>query len=222
MTADPELVSEARRLDQVDCDVLIELADSGKKFIHRKALKYKDPNIDAKVINSLKGNLDTEGTIITGSLSSELEITIASTKPATALTIIGKQLAKKPTIAADLAKKISSRTDLLGLSANSDSIIFYVSENKNSKLLYKDLHRITLKHPKAISMTIRRNLAYIRIKGVGLEDTPGVIGKITEVLRKNDINIFGILTITSSILIFIDYDEREKVLYIIRKTLGVN
>ncbi|WP_455278719.1 aspartate kinase [[Eubacterium] cellulosolvens] len=222
MTADPKLVSEARRLDQVDCDVLIELADSGKKFIHRKALKYKDPNIDTKVINSLKGNLDTDGTIITGSLSSELEITIASTKPATALTIIGKQLAKKPTIAADLAEKISSRTDLLGLSANSDSIIFYVSENKNSKLLYKELHRITLKHPKAISMTIRRNLAYIRIKGVGLEDTPGVIGKITEVLRKNDINIFGILTITSSILIFVDYDEREKVLHVIRKTLGVN
>jgi aspartate kinase len=221
MTADPKLVSEAKRLDQVDCDVLIELADSGKKFIHRKALKYKDPNVDAKVINSSKGNLDTEGTIITGGLSSDLEINIASTKPAVALTIIGKQLAKKPTIAADLAKKISSRTDLLGLSANSDSIIFYVSENKNSKLLYKDLHRISLKDPKAISMTIRRNLAYIRIKGVGLEDTPGVIGKITEVLRKNDINIFGILTITSSILIFVDYDEYVKVLSIIRKTLGV-
>ena len=70
-------------------------------------------------------------------------------------------------------------------------------------------------------MTIRQDLAYIRIKGVGLEDTPGVIGKITELLRKNGINIFGILTITSSILIFVDYDERETVLSIIRKTLGV-
>jgi len=70
-------------------------------------------------------------------------------------------------------------------------------------------------------MTIRQNLAYIRIKGVGLEDTPGVIGKITELLRKNGINIFGILTITASILIFVNYDEREKVLSIIRKTLEV-
>jgi aspartokinase len=70
-------------------------------------------------------------------------------------------------------------------------------------------------------MTIRRNLAYIRIKGVGLEDTPGVIGIVTEVLRKNGVNIFGILTITSSILIFVDYDERMRVLSITRETLGV-
>jgi aspartate kinase len=221
MTADPKFVSEAKRLDQVDCDILVELADSGKKFIHRKALKYKDPKIDAKVINFSKGNLDSEGTRITGSLSSELEVDLASSKPASALTIIGKQLAEKPTVTTDLAKKISSKTELLGLSANSDSIIFYVSDTKNPKLLYKDIHRISLKYPRAISMTIRQDLAYIRIKGVGLEDTPGVIGKITELLRKNGINIFGILTITSSILIFVDYDERETVLSIIRKTLGV-
>jgi aspartate kinase len=221
MTADPKIISEARRLDKVDCDVLVELADSGKKFIHRKALKYKDPEIDAKVINFSKGNLDSEGTIITGSMSSELEVDLVSTKPTAALTIIGKQLAKKPIITAALAKKISSQTDLLGLSANSDSIIFYVSESKNPKPLYKDLHKISLKHPKAISMTIRRNLAYIRIKGVGLEDTPGVIGIVTEVLRKNGVNIFGILTITSSILIFVDYDERMRVLSITRETLGV-
>jgi aspartate kinase len=221
MTADPKFVPEAKRLNQIDCDVLVELADSGKKFIHRKALKYKDAKIDAKVINFSKGDLDSKGTRITGGPSSELEVDLGSSKPATALTIIGKQLAKNPTVTTDLAKKISSRTDLMGLSANSDSIIFYISDPKNPKPLYKDLHKISLKYPKAISMTIRQDLAYIRIKGVGLEDTPGIIGKITELLRKNSINIFGILTITSSILIFVDYDKREKVISIIRKILGV-
>jgi aspartokinase len=200
---------------------LVELADSGKKFIHRKALKYKDAKIDAKVINFSKGDLDSPGTRITGGPSSELEVYLASSKPVVAVTIIGKQLAKNPAVTTDLAKKISSRTDLMGLSANSDSIIFYISDHKNPKPLYKDLHKISLKYPRAISMTIRRDLAYTRIKGVGLEDTPGIIGKITELLRKNSINIFGILTITSSILIFVDYDEREKVLSVIRKTLGV-
>jgi aspartate kinase len=221
MTADPKIIPEAKRLDQVDCDVLVELADSGKKFIHRKALKYKDAKIDAKVINFSKGDLDSPGTRITGGPSSELEVYLASSKPVVAVTIIGKQLAKNPAVTTDLAKKISSRTDLMGLSANSDSIIFYISDHKNPKPLYKDLHKISLKYPRAISMTIRRDLAYTRIKGVGLEDTPGIIGKITELLRKNSINIFGILTITSSILIFVDYDEREKVLSVIRKTLGV-
>ncbi|MEM3018364.1 MAG: hypothetical protein QXO25_05745, partial [Candidatus Bathyarchaeia archaeon] len=67
MTADPKLVPEAKRLESVDVNILVGMADSGKKFIHRKALKYKDPAIDVRVINYSRGNLDSEGTRITGS-----------------------------------------------------------------------------------------------------------------------------------------------------------
>jgi len=38
-------------------------------------------------------------------------------------------------------------------------------------------------------------------------------------LRLNNINISGILTITSSILIFVDWSEKEKVLNLIRNAL---
>jgi len=45
------------------------------------------------------------------------------------------------------------------------------------------------------------------------------MGKITETLRHNGINISGILTITSSILLFVDWNEREKVLELIKNAL---
>ena len=221
MTADPKLVPDAKRLDRVDVNSLIGMADSGTKFIHRKALKYKDPEIDVKVINCSLGNLDSEGTRITGSISSELEVEHVTPEKALALTVIGQGLSRNPRIISELAEKVENYTELLGLSANSDSIILYASQNEKINSHYQDIHGIILRHPEAISMTIRRNLAYLRVKGVGLEETPGVVGRISEILRVNNINIFGILTITSSILIFVEDAAKDRALITIRKELGV-
>lgn len=222
MTADPKLVPEAKRLDKVDVNILVGMADSGKKFIHRKALKYKDPTIDARVINSSKSNLDSEGTKITGSIASELVVEQAAPKQAMALTVIGHGLSMNPRIVSDMTEKVKEHTELLGLSANSDSTILYTTEVENGETLYRDLHRILLNHPEAVSMTVRRNLSYLRVKGVGLEETPGVVGRISETLRVNGINIFGLLTITSSILIFVDHSAKEQTISLIKRSLGVN
>jgi len=222
MTADPKLVPDARRLGKVDVNFLVGMADSGKKFIHRKALKYKDPAIDARVINFSRSDLDSEGTKITGSIASELEVEQATPRQAMALTVIGHGLSMNPRIISDLTEKAEEHTELLGLSANSDSIILYTSEAGNSEPLCRELHKILLSHPEAVSMTVRQNLAYLRVKGVGLEETPGVIGKISETLRMNSINIFGIITITSSILIFVDHPTKEKAISLIKQSLGVN
>ena len=68
-------------------------------------------------------------------------------------------------------------------------------------------------------MAVKKDLAFLKTSGVGLEETQGIIGKISENLRVNDVNISGILTITSSILLFVDWDEREKALHLIRNSL---
>jgi aspartokinase len=68
-------------------------------------------------------------------------------------------------------------------------------------------------------MSVRGQLAFIKVSGVGLEETPGIIGKISETLRINEINIFGILTITSSILLFVDWKQREAALNLIKQSL---
>ena len=70
-----------------------------------------------------------------------------------------------------------------------------------------------------IAMAIKKDLVFIKTSGVGLEETQGIIGKISEDLRINGINISGILTITSSILLFVDWEEKEKALSLVKASL---
>ena len=69
-------------------------------------------------------------------------------------------------------------------------------------------------------MAVKKNLAFIVIRGVGLEETPGVIGRISEPLHRNRINIFGIFTITSSVMVLVDWEDREKSVKLIEASLG--
>jgi len=72
LSGDPKIVSNPERLKEIDVNTLVGLADSGAKFIHSKALKYKPRNINVRVINHSHGNLSKEGTVITGALAAEI------------------------------------------------------------------------------------------------------------------------------------------------------
>src|SRR5260370_10016232 len=65
LSADPNLVGNARVLSKIDMKTLIGIADTGTKFIHRKALRFKDPNINIRVISNPNGSLDSPETLVT-------------------------------------------------------------------------------------------------------------------------------------------------------------
>jgi aspartokinase len=68
-------------------------------------------------------------------------------------------------------------------------------------------------------MAVQPNLAFLKVKGVGLEDTPGIIGTLSSRLRENGINIFGMLTLASSILLFVSWNEKDTAMNLIKKVL---
>ncbi len=219
MSADPKMITNPRRLPDIDISVLVGLADSGAKFIHLKALKYKPRSVDVRVINSAHGDLAKEGTIIKGALATELGVEQAHPHPIAEITIVGNRLSDNPRIIEDLVSKAKAHTQLLGMSMNTNSGILYVSAEKNLDAFFNDVHQTILEHHETKAMAVKRDLAFLKIRGVGLEETQGIIGKVSEVLRLNGMNISGILTITSSILLFVDWSEREKALELIRKSL---
>jgi aspartokinase len=69
-------------------------------------------------------------------------------------------------------------------------------------------------------MAARRSIALIRVEGVGLEDTPGIIGRISNPLRERGINIFGIFTVASSISTLVDWGRRDEAVQLIRDSLN--
>jgi len=219
MSADPKVIQNPKRLEEVDIHMLVGMADSGTKFIHRKALRYKDQSINARVINHAHGDLNVRGTIITGGFSTELDVVVASRSPAASITVVGSGVSEKPKIIQKLAETVKASASLLGLSVNYNSIILYAAEEGNLNSLIEKIHEAILKHKETIAMSVKEQLAFLKVSGVGLEETPGIIGKISETLRINGINIFGILTITSSILLFVDWKQRETALNLIKKSL---
>ena len=219
MSGDPKTVSNPERLREIDVNTLVGLADSGAKFIHSKALKYKPKNINVRVINHAHGNLTKEGTVITGALASELDAEIAHPFPVAEITVIGNGISANPQIIQEMVEKTKQHSLLLGMSMNTNSIILYASQEKNLDALFNDIHDITKNNKETIAMAVKKDLVFIKTSGVGLEETHGIIGKISEDLRLNGINISGILTITSSILLFVDWNEREKALKLIKNSL---
>ena len=86
-------------------------------------------------------------------------------------------------------------------------------------MLLEKVHEVILNHEETLAMSVRNQLAFLKIKGVGLEKTPGLTGRVSEALRIKRINIFGLMTITSSILLFVNWKEREKALNLVRDAL---
>ena len=218
MTADPKIIKSAKKLDEISIDTLVGIADSGTKFIHKKALRYKSPEIDLKIISNSSGSLDAEGTMIHGCLPSMVLVDYYP-KPAMAVTIVGEKASESfRTITSVLREVQKADLPLLGMSINHNSLILYLPMEEPSDLL-ENMHSVVLRDERAIALAVRKNLAFIRIKGVGLEETPGVISRITGALSSAGINIYGIFTITSSIELFVDLKNSRDALRLIKKSL---
>ncbi len=216
LSADPKLIPDARRLEKIDVRTLIGLADSGTKFIHRKALRYKDPDIPVRVINREKSDLEADGTIITGGISTEIDVTFEENRQVMAVTIAGKGISENPEILSDVIREIHKHSSLDGLSENFNSLIFYVPETGSNSVLAA-VHNVIMRHGETMAMAVQPHLAFLKVKGVGLEDTPGIIGRISSHLLENRINIYGMLTLASSILVFVAWDDKELALRLMKQ-----
>ncbi len=220
LTADPTLVGNARVLREITMKALVGIADTGTKFIHRKALRFKDSKIDIRVISNTNGKLDSQGTLITGGPLPELEVTVNNPHPIASVTIIGTGLPRQP----ELVQKITKLAgpNLVALSQDSDSAILYLKQTPQLRQQITRLHDAILNDPHGIALAARMGMALITVKGVGLEERQGVVARISDALRSADINMFGVLTIASSVLVLVDWKLRRKAAILVRSSLENN
>ena len=218
MTADPKLVKSARKIPQIDVNSLIGLAGSSQKFLQKKALKYKEDWMDVKIVNHAHCDLNMEGTVIKGSLTRNV-VSVDFPDAIASITIVGKGLSQSPEILHQVIQKLkSAEVQLLGFSANYDSLIMYVPESMLDKIL-EPLHSVVHDNPEALAMAVRKNLSFIKVKRAGLEETPGVLGNLAKSLGMEGINIYGLFTVASGIHVFVDRARVEDALMIARKSL---
>jgi len=220
LSADPALVRNARVLTRIDMKTLTGIADTGTKFIHRKALRFKDPNINIRVISNTSGRLDARGTLVTGVSIPELEVTVNNPHPVASVTIIGTGLPHQPALVQKISKLAGQ--NLVAVSQDRDSAILYIKQTEKLQRQIAKLHNAVLKDPHGIAIAARMGMALITVRSIGLEERPGVVARISDALRSANINMFGVLTITSSVLAFVDWKIRRKAASLIRTSLEKN
>jgi aspartate kinase len=196
-TADPRLVPEARKLKEIDYQEMLELATSGAKVMHSRAVELGELyHIPILVASSFS---DAPGTIIHGGISMEARNKvrgIAHDLNVAKVTIIG--VPDRPGIAAAIFEPLAEAN------INVDTIVQNASINGITDLTFtvarSDLKKaMRLVEPVAQAIGAKgcvsdTRLGKVSIVGTGMQNSPGYAAKMFRALYNAGINIELITT----------------------------
>ena len=213
-TADPRIVKNAMKLDEVTYDEMLELASLGAKVLHNRSVEMaKKYGVELVVRSSLNRS---EGTVIKEKVKMEkmLITGVAADTNTARISVIGvdDQPGTAFRIFNTLAKN-NMNVDIILQSVGRDGtkdISFTVSEDD-----LDDAIHILEDHKEALTIkeiTSNRDVAKISVVGAGMMSNPGVAAKMFETLYNARININMIATSEIRITVLVDKKDVEKAL----------
>lgn len=220
MSTDPNKLQEAKKLDKISVEEMRDLATHGAQVLHPHALKYKVPEIKAKIIGFEHGDLSAPGTEIIGpSKKEQLKTVTFNSEPLAVLAVVGEEILNKPGILAKLTSTLSKRNiNIIGVSTGKNSITLFIKK-EDAQEAHKLLHDVVVEDENLSSLSLGRDIAMITISSPEFIDTPGIISEITEPLREHDLNIVEISSSQTSVVIFVEWDDGKKAYELVRGVL---
>ena len=195
-SADPNMVDRAAKLKSLSYDEMVELASSGAKVIHLRAVEFaKRHNVVIHIRSSFN---DIEGTWVMDDFKKDdrmerpLVTGVTYDVGEVKISIFG--LEDKPGVAADLFGKLADGN------INVDLIVQNVSEKNLAAISFTvkegDLNaaKKVLSRLKNIRVSIDTDIAKVSIIGAGMQSHPGVAARMFRVLAGKNINIEMIST----------------------------
>ncbi|MDA8682299.1 aspartate kinase [Porticoccaceae bacterium] len=209
-TTDPRVVSDARKLDKITFEEMLEMASQGSKILQIRSVEFAGKyNVPLRVLSSFD---DGQGTLISLQEDSQMESPLVSgiafNKDEAKLTIRG--IPDQPGVAYKVLGAISNANieiDVIVQNVakdNSASITFTV--NKTELSAAEALLRKIAEDLGALEVDADKNIAKVSIVGVGMRSHAGVAATMFEALSDEGINIQ--LITTSEIKITVVIDER--------------
>ena len=196
-TADPNIVSEAKKLDKISYEEMLELASLGAKVLQNRSVEYAAKHgVKVRVLSTF---VEGSGTLLTGE-DADMEKVVVSGVTCDSnqakVTIIG--VPDKPGIAAKI----------FGLVADSNIVVDMIIQNVSQETLTDisfTVPRSELKKTMEImggvikdigarQLEVKEDIAKVSIVGVGMRSHSGVAAKMFSVLAKEGINILMIST----------------------------
>ncbi|WP_407421454.1 aspartate kinase [Methanobrevibacter sp.] len=220
MSTDPNKIESAKLLDEISVEEMRDLATHGAQVLHPHALKYKDPLITAKIINFEHGDLSSKGTRIVGPFEGDMLRCVTLYKnPISLIAIVGEAMLKKVGLFAGITGCLAEEDiNIFGVSAGQNSITAFVDKADSNKA-YHLLHQFVLENDVLSSLSLGRDTAMITFVSPDIIDTPGIISRITEPLRKHEINILEIISSQTAIVLFVDWKYGEEARNLVSEVL---
>lgn len=200
LSADPKIVSEARSINKLDINEMLDLAQGGAKIVKPEALRYKQPNQMLRIVDFSSGNLSAGGTEITGSLdinsydtldrSDLIAINVVCEVNANNISEVFSSLSQKP---------------IYGVCSGSRSITVFTSDGNVAEVIRK-MHSIS--GFKAVSH--RENVAMIQVSHPTFIESPGGVAALSTALSRKGINIIEVTTSKATINVFIEEDQLKR------------
>ncbi|MEM3402765.1 MAG: aspartate kinase, partial [Candidatus Hadarchaeales archaeon] len=219
MSADPNVVEGAKILEKITVEEMTDLARFGAQVMHPRAMRYKDPEIDAKVINFKHYDLSAPGTKIIGPVEKEVEGVRLVEEPLAMLTVVGEEMQVTPGVLVKTSTPVSAAgINIFGVSIGPRSFSLYVRESEAEKAA-KLVHEVIVGDRLMKSVTTQGGLAMIVAESEKFIYTPGVIARLTAPLAKEKINIVEILSSRASISFFVNWEDRERAMELFKKAM---
>lgn len=224
-TADPRIVPEARKLEEIGYEEMLEMATSGAKVMHHRSVEMGQVyNMPILVASSL---VDKPGTIIHGGKNMETKNKvrgIAHDLDVAKITMTG--VPDRPGIAAAIflpLAKAGISVDTIVQNAGLDNITdvtFTVTKNDLQKAM-------EIIEPVAGQINAREcltdsNLGKVSIIGTGMQNTPGYAAKMFQTLSAQNINILLITTSEIRITCIISEDKVKDAIKALHKAFALD
>jgi aspartate kinase len=211
-SSDPDMVERPVPIGNLDSEEAFALSLGGAKFLHSKALQYKVQGVRIRIASLEKDPFG--GTIIDGgSLDWRVE---SSGIPVSMVTIIGVKLNDVKVLGKIIDAVRANGAELTSLGFDQKSLILYVSSDKD---LMNKLHSAIVGEGMAKAIISFDNLSMLSVKGSAMETSPGMIQRITQPLARAGINVYGLVTISSSINVFVKREQADKAVSLVRDSL---
>jgi aspartate kinase len=209
-TADPHLISEARKLKDIGYEEMLELASYGARVMNNRAVELGELyNVSILVASSFS---DSPGTIICKEASMEVKNKargVAYDTNVSKVTIVG--VPDHPGIAAAIFEPLA-RANI-----SVDTIVQNASINNITDLTFTVTRSDSLKAMSIVEPVVKSiggkqcvtdsTLAKVSVVGTGMQNTPGYAARMFRVLHEQGINIQLITTSEIRITCIISEDK---------------
>src|SRR5881394_1107771 len=223
-TCDPRLVTDAKKLDEVAYDELLEMSSAGSKVMQSRAVEFaKKFGIEFEVRSSFKTNTGTVAREASPSMEDVVIRGISLDRHQAKLTVAGVR--DEPGIAGRIFSNIAAAHIIVDMIVQNASIggttdisfTIHEDELENArKILMPVVGEIGAKRLNTAS-----GLAKLSVVGIGMRSHSGVAARLFECLGRSGINIQLVSTSEIKIAVIIDEKDAERAAQLIHAEFGL-